>query len=224
MRRRVNFRDVQHRFTHIDATLVSAKFSAGSRKPATAEVVVRFYAWWEHPLYLQARELGTNWGFRDVDEGVRDVTVFAIDPLECHFHPGDETVTDWQFCEGHPIAWPYEDEAEVFCNSDPDIPRLIDAILAKETPFLTREILERYLRPPASKAPFSLGHFPRPLFNAVRTELERTGVRLHVTRTPEHRPVPVVFLMDGDDFIVATDFELDVPKFEHRPEWFDPSM
>jgi hypothetical protein len=29
-------------------------------------------------------------------------------------------------------------------------------------------------------------------------------------------------VMDGDDFIVAEDFLLELPEFEHRPEWFVP--
>jgi hypothetical protein len=28
--------------------------------------------------------------------------------------------------------------------------------------------------------------------------------------------------MDGDDYMVAGDCEVDVPDFTHRPEWFQP--
>jgi len=50
----VNFRDVQDRFTHIDALFVS---SAARFGPDGAEVTVtvRFYPWWEHPAYVAAR-------------------------------------------------------------------------------------------------------------------------------------------------------------------------
>lgn len=34
--------------------------------------------------------------------------------------------------------------------------------------------------------------------------------------------MPVLFLIDGHDYIIADDFEVDVPEFLHKPEWFRP--
>jgi hypothetical protein len=83
--------------------------------------------------------------------------------------------------------------------------------------------LNQYLQPTKWSAPFSLGYFPFTLYNIVKEELQRADVRLHLARSPVKRNLPVVLLMDGDDYIVADDFEVDVPDFEHRPEWFAPT-
>lgn len=58
---RVNFREIVERFGHIDGSIVRAEASfSGDGRPSSACVVVRFYAWWEHPLFLAAREAGTT--------------------------------------------------------------------------------------------------------------------------------------------------------------------
>lgn len=220
MIRRVNFREISARFTHIDAKFVSALFSLS---PLRAEVVVRFYPWWEHPLYQEARDADAPWGFRDIEEGAQCVTVVAVDPIACQLSRHVE-VTDWDFCEDHPETWQYQDEAEIFCNSDPDIPKLLEAVLARELPWVSREVLNRYLGPRGWRAPFSLGHFPYSLFIVLREELERANVRLHLPRLPQKRDALVALVLDGKDFIVARDFEVDVPDFEHRREWFDPTV
>jgi hypothetical protein len=31
-------------------------------------------------------------------------------------------------------------------------------------------------------------------------------------------------LIDDDDYIVAEDFEVDVPEFVHEPAWFQPAV
>jgi hypothetical protein len=36
--------------------------------------------------------------------------------------------------------------------------------------------------------------------------------------------VPVLFLIDDDDYIVADDFEIEVPDFEHLDAWFCPDL
>lgn len=46
------------------------------------------------------------------------------------------------------------------------------------------------------------------------------GVSLFLPREPRFEPKLVLFIMDDDDFIVARDFEVDLPEFEHREEWF----
>ena len=49
------------------------------------------------------------------------------------------------------------------------------------------------------------------------------------TQRPDSTGLPriphpaVVFLIDDDDYIIADDFEVDVPEFIHEPEWFQPA-
>lgn len=219
MNHRVNFREISQRFTHIDAKFVNARFSLG---PAEAHLTVRFYPWWEHPLYRRARDTGQPWGFR-YEDAARDVTVFALEPIECRLSERLTQVIDWAFCENHPASWRYEDEGEIFCNTDPDVARLVEAILARRLPWVTRSVLCEYLSPPAYKAPFSLGRFPYSLYTVVCEELRAAQVRLHLPRAPQKRDTLVTLVLDDDDYIIAQDFELDVPEFEHRPEWFEPS-
>lgn len=218
MSQRINFRQVRDRFTHIDAQLVASVFSG---HPPHSQLTVRFYAWWEHPLYRQARETGATWGFRSHDDGLRDVTVFAVDPIKCQLSQRPD-VTDWEFCENHPLTWVYEDHGQIFCNSAPDIPRLIERVLERGLPWVTRSVLKEYLRPQQWPAPFSLGRFPCSLYSVVREELEAAGVRLHLPARPQRRDPLIALVLNGDDYILARDFELDVPEFEHRAEWFDP--
>ena len=73
-------------------------------------------------------------------------------------------------------------------------------------------------------APYSLGYFPSPLFEQVRGILTAMKVPLFIPREPEVRDLGVAFVIDEDDYILASDFELDVPKFEHREEYFDPRL
>lgn len=47
------------------------------------------------------------------------------------------------------------------------------------------------------------------------------GVPIFAPREPEPRPGPVVLLLDNDDYLVADDFEVEVPEWEHRDEWFE---
>ncbi len=215
----VNYREAITRFSHIDATFVAAEIGPDL---ATCRYVVRLYPWWEHPLYLQARDAGAPWGFVLEDEATRDVAVVARDPVAFHLSRR-ESVTDWAFCESHPLLWPFEDAAELFCNSDVDRLELIEAILRRNIPHLTRARLSEYIAPVSPhRAPFSLGYFPRSLFLVAREELERMGVRLFIAREPREQERLVLFLIDGEDYIVAHDFDIEVPDFEHRPEWFQP--
>ena len=50
----VNFRATLDRFRHIDAELVRSTISF-TPEGGQAEVVIKFYPWWEHPLYEAAR-------------------------------------------------------------------------------------------------------------------------------------------------------------------------
>src|SRR3954471_20942948 len=113
-----NFREVQDRFSHIDSQFVSSniQFGAGG---AEASVTVRFYPWWEHPLYVAARDAGEPWGFQDTDEGARDVVVKAVGAMAVKLAP-DSMVDDWAFSTEHPILWGFAQQAVVYVNGSFD--------------------------------------------------------------------------------------------------------
>ena len=188
-----------------------------------AHVVLRFYAWWEHPLYLAARAAGRPWGFRIGDEAERDMRIEAVASRECWLSPGRDA-TDIAFHTAHPSLWGFEERADIICSSDVDARALLAALMKRNLPGVTRpEDLAGYLaQAERYQAPFSLGPFPRSLFGPVHEELQRMGVATFVSREPSAGP-DLVRLEIGDSIvIVAEDFILDVPEFEHRPEWFQP--
>ncbi|KKM70600.1 hypothetical protein LCGC14_1439070 [marine sediment metagenome] len=220
---RMNFREIRDRFTHIDAKFVSCELGFGDVVP---RYTVRFYPWWEHPTVVEALRTGKPWGLTDECEvdvrDVRDVTVYPLGLAACKLSLCEEVV-DWAFLESHPYLWPYEDSEQIFCNSDPPLDELFERIQARLQD-VPRAELYSYLDPLLPyKAPFCLGTFAFTLFNVVHGELEEMGVAVFVSRRPEPRPTPVLLLIDGDDYIIADDFELDVPHFQHNPEWFKPS-
>jgi hypothetical protein len=110
-----NYRNVVDRFGQIDAEFVK---SAGllSSDGRTAELVVRFYPWWEHPQYLSAREHGEDWGFSSYEAGKREVTVRAIQPWALRLSPRQEVV-DGRFEEDHPLLWDFAEQSTVFVNA-----------------------------------------------------------------------------------------------------------
>lgn len=219
---RVNFREIVDRFAHIDGEIVCVESSLRhDGGPSSARVVLRFYPWWEHPLYREAIAAGTPWGFTSTDEGARDVTITAISPLRCDLR-AVASATDIAFHCDHPTLWEFEDEAEVFCNSAFDPRQLLRALDDDGPPGVTTRHLLDYLDPLPRAPPFSLGRLPRTLFDHVTRHLQRMGVELFLPRAPVARPGLVLFAADDSIAIVARDFEVELPEFEHRPEWFAP--
>ena len=100
------------------------------------------------------------------------------------------------------------------------------AVLARKLPYVTRDVIYHYIDPIVKyRAPYSLGCFPTSLFRVVREVLLAMGARIFTSEHPiaDEEP-PVLFLIDDHDHIVADDFELDVPDFEHDDSWFCPEL
>lgn len=221
MRVRVNFREIVERFGHIDGSIVRAEASfSGGGRPSSACVVVRFYAWWEHPLFL-ARAAGAGWGFTDTDAGAREMLVEAEEPLRVELRAGD-SATDLEFYTEHPDLWEYEDQGQIFCNSAFDPEALFGALMQEGLPGVDREVLLRYLAAHPESPPFSTPRLPRTLFHPVTKHLRRMGVDVFTPHEPEARDSPVMLTVDDSVVIVARDFHVEVPEFEHRAEWFVP--
>jgi hypothetical protein len=49
------------------------------------------------------------------------------------------------------------------------------------------------------------------------------NVPTFVPRFAEAGPELIPFLMDGRDYVVAEDFMVDEPQFNHEPSWFQPA-
>lgn len=213
---RVNFRDIRERFRHIDAEFVASCMSFDDGEPFYA---VRFYPWWEHPNVAEAIKAGRSWKVADVPESaVRKVTVFPIRPIEYKLRNRSEVI-DWAFLESHQNLWPYEDHGQIFCNSIPPMEKLIAGIHAA-MPDVPKSTIYSYLDPlHGFDVPSCLGNFPLALFDVVYNELQKLDVSFYVEKKPQPRPTPVILLLDGEDYIIADDFELEVPKFKHDRKW-----
>lgn len=222
---RVNFREVAERFTHIDARFVACEVGLPEND---GFFTVEFYPWWEHPLYLQARAAGANWEVSTQnEEALRPVTVF---PKRVHQARLSQSVdvTDWGFTQNHPLLWQYEASQEITCNAPLSLEQwmqIMEAVRDKLTGHCCWADLSRYAAHDnvyrwGKSGSFSLGHFPRPLFLAIREALDERRIPYFARSEPKPVQVPVLFLIDEYDCIIADDFELEVPEFVHKPEWF----
>lgn len=214
--RRLNYREIRDRFGRIDASFVRARCELGG---GSSEYVVRFYPWWEHPAYLEAVRRKKPWAFTDTRSGAREVTVRPVRPLAFHLTQQD-AIEDWQFPEAHSALWEYEQHGHITCNSDFSQRDLIDRLVARGVQGLDRSSVHEFIDERlAYRAPYSLGYLPRSVFQLVRDTLLEMGVEISVQDALE-RPLPKLFLINETDYIVADDFDIDWPEFEHRDEWF----
>jgi hypothetical protein len=215
-----NYRNIVRRFRHIDAEFVKAAGLLSSER-RSAELVVRFYPWWEHPRYLSARERGEDWGFSSYEAGKREVTVRAIQPWALRLSPRQEVV-DWRFEEDHPLLWDFAEESIVFANASFDRGAFFNGLIGLGLPNVSEaDLLTSIHLPDSSKAPMGLT-MPAQLHEPVLTVFRRLGVPVSSPGSPRTPDPAVVFLIDDDDYIIAEDFEVDVPEFVHEPEWFQP--
>ena len=215
-----NYRNIVDRFRHIDADFVSAT-SRMTPEGGEAEVVVNLYPWWEHPLYRAAIERGENWGFSSAcAAGAREVRVKAVRPWAVHVSPR-LNVIDWSFEVEHPLLWSFDD-ARIYVNGPYEPQALLDGLSALELPNVSRDDLLPHvglLSGPSIPRALTL---PAQLCDPVLSVFRDLNVPVFAPNTPRRQVPAVVFLMDEEDYIIADDFEVDVPEFRHEPEWFQP--
>ncbi len=219
---RVGFRDVERRFSHLDGVFSSFRSSSDEK---TASFTVELYPWWEHPLYRSAVDAGESWGFSDIELGRKPVTVHATGVVEISVWPPQPgaDVIDWAFYDEHPLLWSHEAEGEIYCNSSFEL-RSFCIALEERVPGLPDEWLGHLLRRLVRfDAPLSLGGLPSSLLEHVAAVLNDLGVRHFLPYRPEPTPDLVAFVVDQTDYIIASDFEVEFPEWEHMDEWFQPS-
>ncbi len=222
---RISWREITQRFSHIDARAVRCQLGLPS---SDSFYTVAFYPWWEHPLYLKAREEGTGWGFANSSDGEAEVTVYPKNVRQFQISELG-SVIDWGFTQTHPFLWQYEAQGKVICNSPLTLEQWMKiATLTQENlagPARHADVAEYALKQVyqwGRTGSFCLGSFPLPLLQALLPVLDAQEVRYFLPFEPKPTPMPVLFLIDGEDYIIADDFEVDVPEFQHKPEWFYP--
>ena len=228
---RINWREAVKRFTHIDAELIGCEIGLPQHD---GFFTVEFYPWWEHPLYLEAREAGANWGFTGTTDGQLPVTVYPEAVLKFQISRGYDLrdVVDWDFTQEHPLLWQFEGQGTVTCNQTLTLEQWmqIAALTKNRLTGYNREAdvaaysVQRVYRFGHTTS-FSLGEFPATVFQALCWALDEQAVRYFVPYSPvppDAANLPILFLIERDDYIIARNFEVDVPKFVHKPEWFQP--
>ncbi len=225
---RISWRGAIKRFTHIDAEFVGCELGLPQHD---GFFTVSLYPWWEHPLYIEARLENRSWGFTGNNEERREVTVYPKAVMK--FQLSDQAdVIDWDFTQEHPLLWQYEMQGTITCNQALTLEQWMQmATVAKSrlTGYNHEADVAGYAVQQVHQfghtGSFSLGHFPYTLFQVLCHVLDEQGVRYFapfLPTPPEPTQIPVLFLIDGDDYIIAVDFEVDVPEFVHKPEWFQP--
>jgi hypothetical protein len=217
----MNYRATLERFGHIDAQFVRASASFTSAN-GTAEVVVRFYPWWEHPQYVAARDRGDNWGFSSYEPGMREVTISAVRPFAARLSRRQEVI-EWNFAESHPLLWNYSEQSTVYINGPFDPEELLDGLVALRLPQASREDLLPYVYARNRRASSQALTVPAQLHEPVLRVFEKLKVPVFAPRTPSVPRPATVFVLDEGDYIIADDFEVDVPEFTHDPSWFKPN-
>jgi hypothetical protein len=211
----VNYREIMDRFSHIDAELVRFITHANEIE-SIAELTVSFYPWWEHPLYLEAIRRGDSWGFSGDELREQELTVRAIRPSEVKFSPV-RYVIDLEFTQEDPLIWSLRNTM-FFINSPLDREQLLEGLL-QEVPKATRQYLAGYLLPsPLYSAPYALA-MPSRFHEPALRVFAQLRVEVFCPHPPSPGPEMVAFYFDGGH-IIAEDFEVNVPDFIHRPEWF----
>lgn len=223
----VNYRTVAERFSHIDADFVGASVSLPERE---ARYAVHLYPWWEHPRYLEARAQNRSWRFGEYEEGKATVTVIAHNVYESRLSQSENDVINWWFTDEHPLLWGYHPSYQVLCAS-PLTPQQTGAIIDLVRAECRHDLNPyQFLNVPKETATFYewtaskgfvLGNFPTPLYRKVIAYLDAIGAHyLGTGEAPDTADLPVLFMVDNDDYIIATDFTVDVPEFIHKPGWF----
>jgi len=216
----VNFRNVANRLGHVDGEFVGCSLGFPENEPYFK---LRFYPWWEHPLYLQARDNDTPWAFADYEEGVREMAIYPRGLVAFAMSQSPD-VTDCWFAESGPFLWPYEPNGQIFVNETVSPNELVNAV-SKRLDVAVSD-LRRIVQVPSGwgeKPPYSL-ELPQSVLAAAIEALEGLGVGFYKPHVPDVETLPVAFVIDDNNWIVAEDFQVDFPDFEHRPHWFAPTL
>ncbi|MES2644876.1 MAG: hypothetical protein V4850_35645 [Myxococcota bacterium] len=213
----LDFEQAAARFGHIDGTVVGMRL----RYPASIEVDIRFYPWWEHPRYRDAITRGASWGFVETDGVMRTATLIGTE-LEI-LHLCGLSATDVAFSESCPRLWKTDtDRGDILVNTDVDLARLADALGERmgRSPGTPADVLAFVAEAAGGvlRAPRVIGSFPRQLHPLVLGALADIGVEVYAQEEywePRGRRLLAEF---DDSWFIARDIWFDVPEFDHPPE------
>jgi hypothetical protein len=213
----INYTEISDRFSHIDGELVDYNFNFLNQDKSYYQI--QFYPWWEHPKYIEAIEKNKKWEFSDIDEGSKTVTILPVIVVETKISNETE-ITEIQFSDNHPLLWEYDDLVKIHINSSLDIGELekwletIDVYSEYTTDILSHlDPITEY------KPPFAID-LPLTIAKLFITFFEDNSVK-YLADISKLKPSNLkLFLIDDDDYIIAHDFNIKLPDFEHKSSWF----
>lgn len=204
----VRYTEVQSRIAIVSGTFVSST-ATRTADGGEAELVIRYYPWWEREGRTSAQPPPDPAGTRALE---RELRVHAVDLVATQMH-ATTAVYALEFRRNGPRAWPYEKAYSVFVNDAFDRERLLDRITARLS------VTERDLRPfvgrPSGEPPCRLdADIPASIFGVVRDELDGLGGLPFVPRWPD--PWDDLITLECEaGWMVARDFLVDLPEFVH---------
>lgn len=204
---RVSWQDFIGRFPEVEVRFVNCEIGLPRRD---SFFTVAFYAW------DSVNTLDEDVEVTIYAKNVRQVKLSSY--LEC------EEIEGWDFTQQHPLLWHYEREGQITCLS-PLTPPLWQQVAVQAQEALTgynREVnvveyAARQVEQWGHTGSFALGRFPLPLYQVLLPILDAHGIRCFLPYEPKPTPVPVLFLIDGEDYIIADDFEVEVPEALNPP-------
>lgn len=161
------------------------------------------------------------WNAVNTSEEDVEVTIYAknVRQVKLSGYPEWEEIEGWDFTQQHPLLWDYEWSGSIVCLSPlhPEVWRQIAAQAQEELTVYNREVnvadyAARQVEQWGHIGSFALGSFPLPLYQVLVPILEAHGIRCFLPSEPPPTPVPVLFLIDGEDYIIADEFEVEVPE------------
>ncbi len=172
------------------------------------------------------------WDEANTSEDEAQVTFYAKTVRQVNLSENlDDEPIELDFTQEHPLLWDYEREGSIVCLGPltPEQWRIIatqaqEALTGYNREVNVAEYAARQVELFGHTGSFALGRFPLPLYQVLLPILDALGIRCFLPDTPEPVSLPMLFLIDGDDYIIADDFEIDVPEFVHKPEWFQPQQ
>lgn len=152
-------------------------------------------------------------------------TIHAIEPKRFDARFGQIDIFLEQdpidFRSEDPFLWPYENRAEIICNSPVNCQTLFRKVVSRMNGIASSDDIFCYLNPLKTQdPPFWLGGFPASLFRHMRDALEEMHVAMFVPAEPKPAEMPVLLEIGKVLRIIARDFEIDIPEFETLDAWF----
>lgn len=205
------------RFTHIDGGPLSCRLGFGTDEPF---LKISFYAWWEHPKYIEALEKNKKWAFSLEDDSSKEMVIYPKDIMEFKV-TSQEEVIDIDFPDSHPALWKYQDQGTIFINSKIEWENIVAGIKEHLNQYFQWKDIYGVLDPRSTHTPpYAVTQIPAEIFERVVNNLEINQVKYHISHKPAIPTIAKIFVINGEDYIIAKDFDIVVPDFEHRAAWY----